>query len=65
VSTHYCPKSGCTKLVPRARFACATHWFQLPKDVRDGIWKAYYDHGLGSDELMAAHNRAYSAWGDA
>lgn len=58
-------KDGCVAMVPRAQFACSRHWFQLPKHVRDEIWRAFRREGIGSDALMRAHNAAYSAWGDA
>lgn len=34
-----CPVCGYLK--ERNQLACKTHWFQLPKDLRDKIWSAY------------------------
>ena len=52
--THTCPASHCTKPVPADKLSCATHWFQLPKDIRDNVWAAYLGHGPGSGEHIEA-----------
>lgn len=39
--THACPKTDCGIQVPAQQFACRTHWFQIPKPLRDEIWSAY------------------------
>jgi hypothetical protein len=61
-----CPYEGCTKRIGRELFACSRHWFTLPPDVREEInraWRAY-SRGNGTlDALTAAHERAYTAWG--
>lgn len=59
---HNCPYEGCTKRIGRDLFACSRHWYMLPEDIRDAIWRAYRRHGVGP-ELIAAHERAYAAWG--
>lgn len=59
---HECPRSGCTKLVPDEMFACSSHWFSLPKPIRDAIWTAYRTQGVGSPELTAAHLSALTHW---
>jgi len=38
---HGCHWPGCDRQVPPARWGCKTHWFRLPKELRDKIWKAY------------------------
>ena len=38
---HTCHWPGCGKLVPPAMWGCRTHWFKLPKHLRDWIWRTY------------------------
>ncbi len=38
---HHCHWPGCGKDVPPAMWGCKTHWFKLPKYLRDKIWDTY------------------------
>lgn len=38
---HTCHWLGCKKEVPPAMWGCKTHWFRLPKKLRDQIWATY------------------------
>jgi hypothetical protein len=38
---HGCHWPGCTKQCPPAMWGCKTHWFRLPKPIRDRIWATY------------------------
>jgi len=38
---HTCHWPGCDKEVPPAMWGCKTHWFSLPKRLRDRIWATY------------------------
>ncbi len=38
---HHCHWPGCAAQVPPAQWGCKTHWFRLPKEMRDRIWAAY------------------------
>lgn len=38
---HTCHWPGCMKQVPPAMWGCKTHWFKLPKHLRDAVWAAY------------------------
>lgn len=38
---HHCHATDCEKRVPPEMFMCRTHWFRLPKDLRDRIWATY------------------------
>ena len=38
---HDCHWPGCTKPVPPAMWGCKTHWFRIPKPLRDRIWATY------------------------
>lgn len=40
-SQHHCHWPGCTRLVPPAKWGCVRHWFMLPAELRDAIWRAY------------------------
>lgn len=58
--THKCPAPPCQRQVPPAMFACKSHWFLLPKQVRDDIWDAHRA-GTASEHIaaMAAAVRWY------
>lgn len=38
---HLCHATGCKQAVPPRMFMCRTHWYRLPKAMRDAIWAAY------------------------
>lgn len=38
---HHCHWPGCTTKVKPAMWGCRKHWFMLPKELRDRIWKTY------------------------
>lgn len=62
---HTCPHPDCEIPVEDEMFACRKHWFSLPQDIRSPIWTAYRRHGVGSEELAAAHRRARDFWSPA
>lgn len=39
--SHVCHWPGCNQEVPPAMWGCKTHWFMLPKFLRDKVWVAY------------------------
>lgn len=39
--SHRCHATGCTTPVPAVMFMCKSHWFLVPKPMRDRIWKTY------------------------
>jgi hypothetical protein len=41
MSKHTCHWPGCEKAVPPSLWGCKTHWFRLPKHLRDEIWRTY------------------------
>jgi hypothetical protein len=59
---HTCPYPGCDAYLPEQMFACKPHWFSLPIDIRNGIWRAYRREGIGSEELLEAHVKAFDWW---
>lgn len=46
---HTCHWPGCDRQVPPAMWGCRTHWFKLPKYLRDKVWAAYE---AGQEERM-------------
>lgn len=38
---HKCHWPGCDKACPPAMWGCKSHWFALPKRLRDEIWRTY------------------------
>jgi hypothetical protein len=38
---HFCHWPGCKRTVPPSKWGCITHWFTLPKELRDKLWRAY------------------------
>ncbi len=36
-----CHAHGCYTAVPPKMFMCKPHWFMLPADLRDAIWREY------------------------
>lgn len=38
---HTCHWPGCGQQVHPAMWGCRTHWFRLPKKLRDMIWMEY------------------------
>lgn len=33
-----CPIDGCTKGRGSGKLMCKSHWFKVPKDLRDRVW---------------------------
>ena len=44
---HHCHWPGCERKVPPAQWGCRPHWFKLPPDLRNRIWRAYQ---IGQEE---------------
>lgn len=38
---HKCHWPDCHKQVPPALWGCPTHWYRLPRTLRDKIWRTY------------------------
>jgi len=54
---HTCHATGCRVRVPPAMFACRSHWYRLPKAMRDAIWDAY----VPGQEIRKDPSAAYLA----
>lgn len=65
MSGHRCPGPDCTEVVPQKLAMCKRHWFQVPKRLRDELWRAYRALGprrgisaATSDAQRRAHRTA-------
>lgn len=62
---HHCHWPGCTRKVPPALWGCKQHWYLLPRDLRDRIWKSFRpgqeDAKTPSREYVEAA-KAVQAW---
>lgn len=38
---HTCHAEACQTQVPPAMFMCRSHWYALPKAMRDRVWALY------------------------
>lgn len=36
-----CPHPDCTEEIGAKQFACFTHWYGLPREIRDPLWRAW------------------------
>lgn len=54
---HRCHATGCTVAVPPKMFMCRSHWYRLPKPLRDAIWAEY----VPGQETRKDPTRAYLA----
>src|SRR6266487_3853378 len=52
-----CPVPACSERIDRSRLMCRSHWYQVPKALRDRVW-ATWRSGLGADS--AKHKDAVS-----
>jgi hypothetical protein len=61
-TTHECPAPGCEQRVPFERFACAAHWFTIPRMRRDALWYEFRHH-FGEDSYFAARGNCLRSLG--
>lgn len=52
---HTCHWPGCPKQVPPALWGCASHWYTLPKELRDRVWAEY----VPGQEISMTPSEAY------
>jgi hypothetical protein len=48
-----CLAAGCNSPVNRPRFLCKPHWFQVPRRLRDEIWRLYSAEPGSPDHVAA------------
>lgn len=55
MTDHICPAPQCDARIPFNMLACRRHWYQVPKPLRDAVWRAWDNgRGAGSAEHTAA-----------
>jgi hypothetical protein len=54
---HHCHWPGCDKQVPPAMWGCRPHWYSLPDDLRNAIWRSY----APGQEVKGSPSTAYVA----
>lgn len=57
--THECPAPGCIADVPFDKLACRTHWYAIPKHLRDALWNAWLDDDLERHAAIRAECVAF------
>lgn len=40
---------------------CRQHWFQVPKPIRDEVWRAFKEEGVLSDAYLDAYEAAVAS----
>lgn len=62
---HHCHWPGCERQVPPAKWGCRQHWYSLPMDLRNAIWRAYVPGQERTGKPSAAYvaaARAVQEW---
>lgn len=59
---HECPAPGCPHRVPFHRFACKSHWFNIPNLLRARLWREW-DENPGEDSYFAVRAECLAALG--
>lgn len=55
MSGHNCPASGCTLNVATHKLLCRTHWYMVPRALREAVYAAWANGiGAGSPSHRAA-----------
>lgn len=58
----HCPIHGCEERIPWHFLMCGDHWRQVPRDLRDDVWRAYRGgSGVHNDDYRAARDAAVAA----
>lgn len=64
-----CGHPDCTAAISPRQFACTSHWFSLPKEMRNRMFAAARAVWAGAskpklDALYAIHDEALAFWRD-
>jgi hypothetical protein len=58
---HRCPGPECEAMVPSDMLACSRHWYQVPRQLRTAVYRAWdYGVGAGTPAHIAAMDAAIS-----
>lgn len=65
---HSCHATGCKAHVPPQMWGCKKHWFMVPTEIRDRIWRTYRvgqcdDKNPSKEYLEAAREAVVSVAG--
>lgn len=58
---HRCHWPTCNKPVPPSMWGCKSHWFKLPKSLRDRIWATYRPGQENTKDPSSAYIEAATA----
>lgn len=61
ITANRCPHPTCGKRKARDKYACYDHWVELPKEIRNEIWKGY-EEGPLSPRWLGADKMALEFW---
>jgi hypothetical protein len=57
-----CPVSGCHAQIDPTRLMCRSHWYLVPKQIRDRVWATWRSgHGAFSTEHLETVRMAITA----
>lgn len=56
-----CPVPGCEARHRRDMLMCRSHWFKIPKPLRDELWRAYRNEGVMSAAYQSAREECIKA----
>jgi hypothetical protein len=54
--SHECPANDCTKSVSADMLMCRTHWFMVPKQIRDRVWREWRIAPQSPEHVQAITN---------
>ncbi len=61
---HLCPGPDCKRQVGSDMLMCRTHWYQVPRALRNRVWAAWRNgEGAGSPEHFKAIDAAIKSVG--
>lgn len=56
-----CPIDGCPNRHQTNRLMCRRHWFTVPLELRDEVWRAWREEGVSSERYREARDAAIAA----
>lgn len=59
--THRCAAPGCEEQIGNHLLMCRTHWYQVPKPIRDKVFRTYRNRTSDFGAYMEAVEEAEEA----
>lgn len=59
MSQNQCPHPKCEAMKPTSMYACRSHWFSLPKNIKAKIWRGYKEN---ASLWLEADKEAIAFW---